>query len=89
VARARQRKHHRITREELSVREHMTRLLRVLSGSEFSEFTALFDAEAGIPELVVTFLAVLELAKERLIEVSQQEVYAPIYVKLTSQKEAA
>lgn len=86
VARAKQTKHHRITRQELSVREHMTRVLRVLTHGKFVEFVELFNPEAGVPELVVTFLAILELAKERLIEVTQQETYAPIYVKRLESK---
>ncbi len=87
LARAKQHRHHRVTREELSVREHMTRILRTLASGGFREFAELFDPGAGVPELVVTFLAVLELAKEGLIEVSQQAGYAPIYVKL-AEKEA-
>lgn len=81
VARAKNTRHHRISRQELSVREHMTRVLRVLDHGRFVEFIELFNLTAGVPELVVTFLAILELAKERLIEVTQQAVYAPIYVK--------
>lgn len=82
VARARRNVHHRITREELSVREHMSRVLRVLSVEGYREFSELFDPAAGVPELVVTFLAILELAKQRMIQITQAEVYAPIYVKL-------
>ncbi len=82
VARARQHKHHHITREELSVREHMTRVLRALSAGGYVEFNELFSLEAGVPELVVTFLAILELVKQRMVDVTQAEVYAPIYVKL-------
>ncbi len=82
VARARRNVRHHITREELSVREHMSRVLRVLSAEGYKEFRELFRAEAGVPELVVTFLAILELAKQRMIQITQAEVYAPIYVKL-------
>jgi segregation and condensation protein A len=82
VARAKQHRHHHITREELSVREHMTRVLRALSSSGYAEFNELFNIEAGLPELVVTFLAILELVKQRMVDVTQAEVYAPIYVKL-------
>ncbi len=81
VARAKNTRHHRISRQELSVREHMTRVLRALDHGGFVEFIDLFNPTAGVPELVVTFLAILELAKERLIEITQQAVYAPIYVK--------
>jgi segregation and condensation protein A len=81
--------HHKITREQLSVRSHMTRILRILQAEEFVEFTKLFTAEEGVPVLVVSFLAVLELAKETLIVVSQEEAYAPIYVKLRGGQVAA
>jgi len=79
---ARVRQHHKITREELSVREHMAQILRKLQGGGFSEFSALFDPARGIAVLVVNFLALLELARETLIEVTQSEPFAPIYVKL-------
>jgi len=82
VTRAAMNRHHRITREQLSVREHMTRILRRLQEARFVEFRELFDPALGISVLVVTFLAVLELARESLIEVSQQAAYAPIYVRL-------
>ncbi len=75
--------HHRITREELSVREHMSLVLRRLQGQRFVEFESLFDAARGAPVLVVTFIALLELAKETLIEITQAEAFAPIYVRLS------
>ena len=74
--------HHRIGRAELSVREHMSLVLRRLSGERFVEFADMFDAHAGIAVAVVLFLALLELAKESLIEITQAEAYAPIYVRL-------
>ena len=74
--------HHHITREELSVREHMSLVLKKLQGRRFVEFEDLFDPAAGAPVLVVTFIALLELAKETLIEITQAEVYAPIYIRL-------
>jgi segregation and condensation protein A len=74
--------HHRISREELSVREHMGIVLRRLQGRKFIEFEKLFDPEKGVPVLVVTFIALLELAKETLIEITQAEAFAPIYVRL-------
>ena len=74
--------HHKVRREELSVREHMSIVLRKLQGGAFLEFAELFDLTLGVAGLVVNFLAVLELTRERLIEVSQREVFAPIYVKL-------
>jgi len=74
--------HHKISREELSVREHMTIVLKHLQGRKFVEFEHLFDPTLGTPVLVVTFIALLELAKETLIEITQAEAFAPIYVRL-------
>ena len=82
VKRARLIRHHVISREELSVREHMSIVLRRLQGRKFLEFADLFEAERGVPVLVVTFIAMLELAKEGLLEVTQAEAFAPIYVRL-------
>ncbi len=81
VGRTKLRQHHKIGREELSVREHMTRIMRYLQGKEFVEFTELFAAEQGIPELVVTFLAILELARESLVQITQQEAFATLYIR--------
>lgn len=75
--------HHKITREELSVREHMSIVLKALQGRKFVEFEKLFNPAQGVPVLVVTFIALLELAKESLIEITQAEAYAPIYVRLS------
>jgi segregation and condensation protein A len=86
LARARMNKHHRITREELSVRSHMSRILRSLAPGAFVEFSQLFEPERGVPLLVVSFLACLELARESLIEISQQSPFDPIYVKLKSER---
>ncbi len=80
--RARMTKHHRVSREELSVREHMSQILRQLKESRVLEFTELFDPSLGIAVLVVTFLALLELAREMLIDVTQSEGYAPIYIRI-------
>ncbi len=74
--------HHRITREQLSVREHMTMVLRTLQDRRFAEFQDMFDPSRGVQVMVVTFIALLELAKESLIEITQAEAYAPIYVRL-------
>ncbi len=82
LKRARLVQHHKITREELSVREHMSLVLKKLQGRRFVEFEDLFDPASGAPVLVVTFIAMLELAKETLIEITQAEVFAPIYVRL-------
>jgi segregation and condensation protein A len=72
-----------VTRDELSVREQMSVILRRLHGVKYVEFTQLFGPEDGISRLVVTFLAILELAREALVEVTQQQAYFPIYVKPT------
>nr|WP_295076675.1 ScpA family protein [uncultured Roseateles sp.] len=85
LRRARLVQHHRISREHLSVREHMSIVLRRLQGKRFVEFENLFDVSRGQAVLVVTFIAMLELARERLLEVTQAEAFAPIYVRLTYQ----
>jgi len=74
--------HHHISREQLSVREHMGIVLRHLRGQRFVEFEKLFDPGQGSQVLVVTFIALLELAKENLIDITQAESFAPIYVRL-------
>lgn len=81
--RAKVHRHHKITREQLSVRAHMTRILRRLQDAEFVEFTQLFSPREGLPVLVVTFIALLELAREALVKITQEQAYAPIYVKLS------
>lgn len=82
LRRARLVQHHRITREELSVREYMTIVLRRLQDRRFAEFDELFETARGVPVVVVTFIALLELARESLIEITQAEAFAPIYVRL-------
>ena len=82
VQRAKLVQHHKISRAELSVREHMSMVLKKLQGKRFVGFEDLFDPHLGLPTLVVTFIAMLELAKETLIEITQAEAYAPIYVRL-------
>ena len=82
LKRAKLTQHHRISRQELSVREHMTAILRRLQGARFIEFSDLFELSGGVPVLVVNFVALLELAKETLIEITQAEPFAPIYVRL-------
>ena len=75
---------HQIAREELSVREHMGMILRRLRDADgFVEFADMFDVTLGAPVLVVHFLAMLELAREHLLEMTQVEAFAPIYVRLT------
>ncbi len=78
-------KHHKIGREELSVREHMGIILRQLQErGGFVQFETLFDPAMGAPGLVVHFLAMLELAREKLIEITQSEAFQPIYVRVHS-----
>jgi len=75
--------HHRITRETLSVREYMTRVLKALQGRRFVAFEDLFPPTEGRSVLVVTLMALLELARETLLEIIQAEAFAPIYVRLS------
>ena len=89
IARAHVNRHHLVSREQLSVRSEMSRILKFLAPSRFSEFTALFAEHADVPHLVVTFLAMLELAREQLVSVAQAEPYAPIYVQLKSEPDFA
>lgn len=82
LRRARLNQHHTITREQLSVREHMSIVLRRLQGRRFAMFEDLFDTSRGPQVMVVTFIAMLELAREHLLEITQAEAFAPIYVRL-------
>ncbi|MDK6202978.1 Segregation and condensation protein A [Oligella urethralis] len=79
-------KRHHISREQFSVREHMGHILRRLGGVRFMEFKELFieriEAGEAAAVVVVHFLALLELARESLVEITQVEPYAPIYVRL-------
>ena len=63
----------------------MAIVLRTLGGRRFVEFHELFDTTRGTPVLVVTFIAMLELAREHLLEITQAEAFAPIYVRLAYQ----
>jgi segregation and condensation protein A len=81
IARAKAQRHHKVTREQLSVRERMSNVLRSLRGHGFLEFTQLFNPLHGVAELVVSFLAILELAREGLILITQHGSFAPIYVR--------
>jgi len=91
--RARLNAHHHITREQLSVRDHMAHILRRLADVRFIDFSDLFMERIaqGSPAavLVVHFLAVLELARESLLEITQMAPYAPIYVRLSYSTQAA
>jgi segregation and condensation protein A len=82
MKRAKLNQHHRISREQLSVREYMTKMLRRLQGVRYVEFQDLFDTAFSPTVMVVTFIAMLELSREHLLEVTQAEAFAPIYVRL-------
>ena len=82
MRRAKLNQHHKISREQLSVREYMSHLLRRLQGQRFVEFEDLFELDRGPQVLVVSFIAMLELSRERLVEITQAEAFAPIYVRL-------
>ncbi len=82
VQRARLNAHHHITRETISVREIMSRVLRCLQDRRFAEYQELFDRQRGMTHAVVTFIALLELAREGLLQITQAEAYAPVYVRL-------
>ena len=73
--------HHHVQREPLSVRQRMSDVLALVQDGEFHDFSALFDPEEGRVGVVVTFLAILELLKEQLLELVQAEPYAPIHLK--------
>jgi segregation and condensation protein A len=74
--------HHQVQLEPLSVRERMSNVLAtVRASSEFVPFGALFRLEEGRRGVVVTFLAILELLRERLLDFVQSEAFAPIYVR--------
>ncbi len=83
--------HHAIKREVLSVRQRMGEVLSRLSDGKFHAFESLFNVEEGKLGVVVSFLSILELAKERLLEIVQEEPMAPIYIKslAASDNEAA
>ena len=76
--------HHQIRREPLSVRERMSAILSRLPGEQHIEFIELLDPAEGKKGVVVSFLAILELTKESLIEIVQQKAFAPIYAKAKS-----
>jgi segregation and condensation protein A len=82
LRRARLVQHHRVSRQQLSVREQMSHLLKSLQGRRFVEFQELFEPERGVQVVVVTLIALLELSREHLVELTQAEAYAPMYVRL-------
>ncbi|BBF83974.1 segregation and condensation protein A [Aquitalea magnusonii] len=82
LSRARHKRSHKVEKDELSVREQMSWILRYLNEREYVPFEELFEVDKGVAHLVVNFIAVLELVKEGLIKVSQEEAYQPIYVRI-------
>jgi segregation and condensation protein A len=78
--------HHHVQMEPLSVRERMTDILSRVDNEKFTSFASLFKPEEGRIGVVVTFLAVLELIKESLLELVQNEVFGPIYIKTPEQE---
>jgi segregation and condensation protein A len=88
LARAKLHMHHKVRKDGVSVREQMTRLIRQLRHGEFEAFENLFDVSGGIPQLVVTFIAILELAKETLVEITQTETLGKIYVRTSNRVNA-
>src|SRR5258708_17908619 len=82
LRRARLHAHHHIGREELSVREHMSLILKHLQGRRFAEFGDLFDPTQGVAVVIVHFLALLDLARDTLIEATQPAPYSPLHVRL-------
>jgi segregation and condensation protein A len=84
VHRAKLTQKHQIGREQLSVREHMTIIMRKLKEARFVEFSEMFDPRGGVAIVVVHFVAMLELAKESMIEITQADAFAPIYVRLAA-----
>ena len=80
--------HHAIKREALSVRQRMSELLSRLDDGGFHRFETVFDLGEGRPGIVVTFLAMLELAKEMLVEIVQEQPLGPIYIKASASHSA-
>jgi segregation and condensation protein A len=80
--------HHRISRERLSVRQRMSEVLDAMRSQAFVEFVTLFRAEEGRMGVTVTFIAILELLREGLIEIVQSEPYAPIHVRAGTPRQA-
>ena len=79
--------HHHVQMESLSVRERMSGVLSRVSSTRFTRFTDLFTVEEGRMGVVVTFLAILELVKESLLDLTQAEAFSPIHVKAASRTE--
>jgi len=89
LTRAKVNRHHQVKREILSVRAYMSQVLRDLRGLKQVEFYDLFSPAATVAEVVVIFLAILELAKELLLEISQSQDFGIIYVRSIDATESA
>lgn len=72
---------HKVEKQVLSIRERMLKVLDAIQSSEFIPFTSLFTVEEGRMGVVVTFIAILELIRQSVIDIVQNEPYAPIYIK--------
>jgi segregation and condensation protein A len=81
MKRAKLQSHHAIEKEQLSVRERMSNILQYLQGKNYTAFHQLFSLNEGRAGVVVTFIAILELLKQALIEIIQQEPYSPLHIK--------
>jgi segregation and condensation protein A len=81
--------HHSISKEPLSVRQRMSEVLAMLGNGEFREFHSLFELSQGRRGIVVTFLSILELSKEGLVELVQEQPLEPIYVRLRPNEETS
>ncbi len=81
--------HHHVQREPLSVRQRMSDVLSALDGGSLVHFVSLFKAEEGRMGVTVTFVAILELMREGLIEVVQADAYAPLHVRLNIRQATA
>ena len=84
LARADMYTHHRIQREALSVRERMTMVLDKINAEDFIDFRELFAVEEGRGGVIIALLAILELLKSSLVEMVQNEINGPIYIKAAS-----
>ncbi len=84
LAQAKLNQHHLISREAVTVRDQMTKVLRRLNAGDHVEFTELFEKGASVSVVVVTFIAILEMAREQMVEIAQAEAFAPIYVRLAT-----
>jgi segregation and condensation protein A len=80
-------KHHQVNREGLSIRERMSNILSSLKTTQFVKFESMFKVEEGRIGVVVTFIAILELLRQNLIEIIQNEIYGSIYLKTVKGEE--